>query len=61
MDLPQIVDESAQRFDELPDAVAGLSTVRMLVGVGALATADVVHAAETTSGAVEPIGVELDR
>ena len=61
MDLPQIVDEFAQRFDELPEAVAGVSAVRMLVGVGALVTAYVVHAAETTSGAVELIGVEIDR
>lgn len=55
MDLPRIVDEFAQRFDELPEAVAGVSAVRMLVGVGALAAAYVVHGAETTTGAVERV------
>ena len=61
MDLPRIVDEFAQRFDELPEAVGGVSAVRMLVGVGALAAAYVVHGAETTTGTVELIGVEFDR
>lgn len=61
IDLPRIVDEFALRFDELPEAVAGIGAVRMLVGVGALTMAYVVHAAETTTGAVELIGVELDR
>ncbi len=55
IDLPRIVDEFAERFDELPEAVAGVGAVRMLIGVGGLATAYVVHAAETTTGAVELI------
>jgi len=60
VDLPRIVDEFAKRFDELPEAISGVSGVRMLIGVGALATAYVVHAAKTTAGAVELIGIELD-
>ena len=60
MDLPRIVDEFARRFDDLPRAAAGVGAVRMLIGVGALAAAYVVHGVETTGGAVEVIGIELD-
>ena len=61
MDLPRIVDEFAERFDELPEVVEGVGAMRMLIGVGALATAYVVHGVETVAGAVQLIGVELDR
>lgn len=61
LDLPRVVEEFATRFDELPEAVAGVERVRMLIGVGVLVTAYVVHGVETTAGVVELVGVELDR
>ena len=61
VDLPRIVDEFATRFDGLPEAVSGVGAVRMLIGVGALVRAYVVHGIETSAGVVELVGVELDR
>ncbi len=60
IDLPRIVDEFARRFDDLPVAVEGVEAVRMLIGVGALAKAFVVHGVQTAPGVVELVGVELD-
>lgn len=60
VDLPRIVDEFGLRFDELPEAVAGVSAARMLIGTGALTEAYVVHGIETAAGVVELVGVELE-
>ena len=59
-DLPSIVTEFAGRFEELPEAIPGVTTVRTLIGVGALVPAYVVHGTETSDGIVELIGIELD-
>lgn len=59
VDLPRIVEEFALQFDSLPEAVQGVSAARMLIGVGALVTAYVVHGVETSAGVVELIGIEL--
>lgn len=61
IDLPRIVDKFALVFDELPRAVPGVHSIRMLIGVGALVAAFVVHGVEMTDGIVELVGVELDR
>ena len=61
LDLPRIVEEFSVRFDELPEAVPDVGAVRMLIGIGTLAVAYVVHGVETSSGHVELIGVELDQ
>lgn len=60
VDLPRIVEEFAMRFDDLPEAMLGVGAARMLIGVGALVTAYVVHGVETSSGVVELMGIELD-
>lgn len=60
VDLPRIVEEFAMRFDDLPEAMLGVGAARMLIGVGALVAAYVVHGVETSIGIVELIGIELD-
>lgn len=59
--LPRIAEEFSVRFDELPEAVLGVGAVRMLIGIGTLAVAYVVHGVETSSGRVELVGIELDQ
>ncbi len=61
VDLPRIVDEFAARFDDLPEAIPGVSAARMLIGTGSLVKAYVVHGIETSIGIIELVGVELDR
>ena len=61
VDLPRIVDEFAARFDDLPEAIPGVSAARMLIGTGSLVKAYVVHGIETSIGVIELVGVELDR
>ena len=61
LDLPRIVEEFSVRFDELPEAVLGVGAVRMLIGIGTLAIAYVVHGIETSTGRLELIGIELDQ
>lgn len=60
VDLPRSVEEFALRFDDLPEAVAGVGSARMLIGVGALIKAYVVHGVETSAGVVELIGIAMD-
>lgn len=60
LDLPTIVDQFAIGFDELPEAVAGVPSARMLIGTGRLVRAFVVYGLLAGDGAVDLIGVELD-
>ncbi len=60
MDLPAIVERFSKRFDELPEAVAGLSAVRMFIGTSALVSAFVVHGLEISDGVVELVAIEFD-
>lgn len=59
VDLPRIVEEFALRFEDLPEAMPGVGAARMLIGVGALVSAYVVHGVETSAGVVELVGIEL--
>jgi hypothetical protein len=61
LDLPRIVEEFSLRFDGLPEAVPDVGAVRMLVGIGTLTIAYVVHGVETSTGRIELLGVELDQ
>jgi len=58
-DLPPIVEQFAVAFDHLPEAIAGLPAIRMLIGTGALVRAFVVHGVGTSDGIVELVGVEF--
>ena len=60
MDLPAIVERFSSRFEELPEAVAGLPAVRMFIGTSVLVSAYVVHGVEISDGAVELVGIEFD-
>ncbi len=60
MDLPAIVEQFSSRFDELPEAVPGLPSVRMFIGTSVLVRAYVVHGVKLSDGAVELVGVEFD-
>lgn len=53
-DLPRIVEEFAIRFDDLPEAMLGVGAARMLIGVGALVAAYVVHGVETQAAQDRP-------
>ena len=59
MDLPAIVERFASGFDTLPEAIGGVSSVRMFIGTATLVRAFVVHGVEVDGGIVELVGVEL--
>jgi len=61
VDLPEIVQQFATAFDELPEAIANVPSVRMFIGAGTLVDVFVVHGIETSGGVVLLIGVEIDR
>jgi len=46
-------------FDELPVAIEGLSSIRMLIGTGALVKAFVVQGVLTEGGIVKLAGIDI--
>lgn len=60
VDLPVIVERFATGFDELPQSIAGLNSIRMMIGAGALVSAFVVHGIETEDGVVQLVGIDID-
>lgn len=60
LDLPVIVERFATEFDDLREAIAGVSSIRMIIGVAALVKAYVVHGVETPDGVINLIGIEID-
>lgn len=60
IELPSVVEEFAVAFNELPEALVGVSSVRMFIGTGSLVRAFVVHGIETNTGFVELVGVDID-
>ncbi len=60
VDLPEVVQQFAARFDELPEAATGVPAIRMVIGSGALVAAFVVHGIEVCEGVVHLIGIEVD-
>ena len=60
LDLPVIVERFAAEFDDLPEAIAGVPSIRMLIGSAALVPAYVVHGVETPDGVINLVGVEID-
>ena len=61
IELPTVVDRFASEFEELAEMVTGVGTARMLVTTGTLVPASVVYGLEVVGGAIELIGIELDR
>ena len=59
-ELPAIVEAFATRFDELPEAVEGVSDARMAIGTGKLVRAFAVYGLLMDDNSVELIGVEID-
>ena len=60
VDLPEIVEQFAAAFDDLPEATSGVRVIPMLIGSGTLVAAFVVHGIETTEGVVHLVGIEID-
>ncbi len=60
IELPALVEEFSAAFTDLPEAIAGVSSVRMFIGSGALARAFVVQGLETSAGFVELVGVDIE-
>ena len=60
IDLPVEAERFAASFDELPEAIAGVPSIRMCIGSAALVDAYVVHGIETPDGAVNLVGIEID-
>ena len=60
IDLPRVVSEFATRFEQLPAAIPGVESIRMLIGLGSLTVAYVVHGSETADGVVHLVSVEID-
>lgn len=60
VDLPEIVEQFAAAFDDLPEATSGVLAIRMFIGSGTLVAAFVVHGVETTEGVVHLVGIEIE-
>ena len=61
IDLPAVVDRFATDVDALPEIIEGLPTARMLINTGRLVSRFVVYGVESRDGAVDPIGIDIDR
>ncbi len=59
-DLPTVVERFAMQFDDLPEAVEGVTVARVVVGTGEVVRALVVYGLLLTDGAIELIGVDID-
>lgn len=59
LDLPTIVEEFASNFDDLPESAAGIPSARMLIGVGRLVPAFVVHGVEVIDGVIHLTGIDV--
>lgn len=60
IDLPEIVEAFALRFEHLPEVAEGVRSARVYVGAGALVSGLAVYGVELTDGVIELIGVEID-
>jgi hypothetical protein len=60
IDLPEIVEAFALRFEELPEVIEGLRSARVYIGAGALVSGVAVYGLEVADGVIELIGVEID-
>lgn len=60
MDLPVIVDRFATGFDDLPEAVSGVSAVRALVLPGKLVRALVAYGVLADDPSIEVVAIDLD-
>ncbi len=60
LDLPVVAERFAASSDELPEAIAGVPSIRMCIGSAALVREYVVHGIETPDGAVNLVGIEID-
>jgi len=60
IELPAIVDEFAQRFDELPLAYAGRPDYRVLVASGILVAGSVIVGQLVAENTIVLLGIELD-
>lgn len=61
IDLPAVVDRFATDFDALPEIIEGLPTARMLITTGRLVSRFVVFGVEAQDGAIDLIGIDIDR
>ena len=60
IDLPVVIERFASGFDELPEAVPGVSTARVIVGTGKVVEFFVVYGLLLDDDAIELIGVDID-
>ena len=59
VDLPSVVEEFSTRYDDLPETIAGLTSMRMFIGTSTLARAFVVYGVETSDDVIELVGIEI--
>jgi hypothetical protein len=58
--LPEIIDRFAEQFDELPEAIVGVSATRVFLGSGILVHAVAVVGLLISDGAIELVGIGID-
>jgi hypothetical protein len=61
IELPTIVERFATAFDSLPESLRGVDSARMLISSGLLVRAFAIDAALIENGAVELLGVTIER
>jgi hypothetical protein len=60
IDLPVIVDRFSTHFEDLPVAVEGVLSTRLLILTGRLARAIAVQGLLAPDGGIDLIGIEID-
>lgn len=60
VDLPTIVERFATRFDELPEPVEGVASLRAVIGTGEVVRAFVAYGLLLDDGVIELIGLDID-
>lgn len=55
-----MIERFATGFDELPEAVPGVPTARVIVGAGMVVRYYVVYALLVDDGAIEVIGIDIE-
>jgi hypothetical protein len=60
IELPTIIEQFAERFDDLPEVIVGLESARMLIAPGVLVDVVVVYGLLASDGVIDLIGMAID-
>lgn len=61
IELPAVVETFATAFERLPEIIDGAPNGRVLIAAGLLVNASAVYGVLTTDGAVELVGITMEK